>query len=317
MKKLNIIILSICLGISAVSCKKEKFEPETPSIAVQKQPIDQLFEDYLDSKVQSFTVGANTATTITGEQGTVITLSGSNFLDASGNPLTGNVTIDLVEIYFVKDMILTNKRTLAQTGTNQYEMLSSGGEFFINVTQNGAPVTIGTLLSVTTKSVFNPVWEMELFSGSTNVRGDVTWNAFDTVTFVQDTISVAYNFPFDNSFNWINCDYFWSYPQPQTDVSIVTPSGCDNSNTKVFLAFTDEESVASLNALNENVFSTGSYYSLPEGLSLYVVVIKEENGQISYAIEQTTITTNHEVTIPGLLNVASMQELETILESIL
>ena len=159
MKILNFVIVGLVVGIGLVSCKKDNIEPN----GAQSYPIDDFFKEYLNSKKQVFSVDANTSTTLTAQEGTQIWLSGSNFTDGAGNALSGNVQIELVEIYSVTDMILTNKCTMANAGNGQLAMLSSGGEFYVNVTQNGNPVTIAEPLNISTKPVETVNSLMELF----------------------------------------------------------------------------------------------------------------------------------------------------------
>ena len=152
------ILLGGMLVLVFASCKKHETvpAPENPTQAVE---ISQLQQEYVANHTQSFTVDANSIYTITGEKGTELYLDGTNFTDLNGNTLTGNVTIQLVEIYSPIDMVLMNKVTLGNNN-GQNSLLSSGGEFKITVTQNGNPIRIENDIQITTapRKTFHLTW---------------------------------------------------------------------------------------------------------------------------------------------------------------
>ncbi|MFT5779934.1 MAG: hypothetical protein ACI837_002894 [Crocinitomicaceae bacterium] len=319
MKRINLLLGGLLIGVSVMSCKKAEVIPTPIYEGTEAQTISDVMNTYLEDQAQNFTVDANVATEVQGNQGTRIILSGNNFTDAGGNPLTGMVDIELIEIYKQSAMILANKVTVADVGGTN-ETISSGGEFRITITQGGMPVTIANELTVVTALATLGLGNMELFGGTLDVDGDIIWNAVDTVTVILDfpVTQGWYAFLFDGSYSWVNCDYFWLATGPKTSVTIHVPAICDENNSRLYMAFASENAVAGLtfNELSGN-FETGLYYSLPEGLTPYFVLVVEDSGQLKYSIHQSTIVTNHDETITTLTDVGSMAELEVILDAIL
>lgn len=317
MKFKNIALMTLAFGMIATSCKKEEVVPQPDPVVEPSTNVNQRFDNFLEDKEQNFSVDANTAMTIYGNEGTSIILSGNNFSDAAGNPLSGNVDIKLVEIYKKSDMVLTNKTTLGEQGAGLSQLIS-GGEFYIEVTQSGVPVTVPNALEVQTKTTTTPDFNMNLFNGNVGTDGDITWQeSIDSVTVDTDSTqgNWFYSFPYGDSIGWINCDYFWNNPAPQTDVIVNTPSHCDETNTNVYVVFQTENAAANLYHETGSTFGTGSWYTLPEGLDVYFVVVTDDGGQLQYGIQSATIGTNHVENFASLTNVGSMTDLEAILDT--
>lgn len=274
------------------SCNKnETIEGPNPTIEpAQVSEIAQLQKDYIVDKTQHFFADANTAATLTGNLGTQIILSGINFTDQNGNQLSGNVDVSLVEIYSPVDMILMNKTTVGVNNGAQ-GILTSGGEFSIEVTQNGNPVKIANDIQVITapSNSFNS--SMSLFGANEDAQGGVLWDPL-SAPLVLDTSTFSYVFDVDTDYQWVNCDYFWSFTGNQTEVILDLPAGFDNSNTMVYAAFPSENAASQLSYIVGSQFGTVSSYSLPLGLNVTYVVLSSQNGQISYAVETSTVAPN-------------------------
>lgn len=306
------------LALAVTSCKKEENDTPDSPVVNNTTNINQVFQDYLNSKTQSFTVDAATPNTIIGNQGTTIYLSGNNFGDVSGNPISGNVDIELVEVYNKSDMVLLNKTTLYSDGGTTAPLIS-GGEFYISASQNGQELTVINPINVSTAATNTPNWNMQMFDGVVDNDGVIVWQnpTNDSVTVAVDsTQGFYYDFSFDGDYNWVNCDYFMNTGGPQTSVTVNVPSICDDQNTIVHLVFVNENGVTSLYNYSNHTFSTGSYYTLPEGMDVYFLVITDDNGQLKYAVQNNTLTTNHVETISSLTDVNSLAELDVILSGI-
>ena len=74
---------------------------------------------------------------ITTEAGNKVNFPSNAFVDASGNPVKGNVEVSITEITNIGDMILSGMMTNSDEGP-----LSSQGEFNITVAQNGIEVDL-------------------------------------------------------------------------------------------------------------------------------------------------------------------------------
>jgi len=320
MKSHSIFIAILLFASIAVSCKKDKDNPTnggnpTPTT----NSPDNLSKNYIDGIRQYFTVDASTPQTIVGNQGTKIFLSGTNFTDGSGNPLSGNVTVELVEIYKKSAMVTGNKVTLGSIGSNA-GILVSGGEFYLSFKQNGSLVNVVQAVTVRTQDVAVPDFNMALFEGEENANGDILWTETTDSLMIIDPIQGAggyYQFLFGESFGWINCDYFYNNPATPTNVTINLPTECTGTNTNAFMVFTTINAVTSMPMYTINSFNLGSYYTVPIGTQVRFVVVSEIGGQLKYAVtDNTAITLNHVETVTTLTNVSSMSALESLLDGI-
>ena len=256
MKKRN-LLLSMALGAMVVlaSCKKDLKEPSPsgpsiPNVTNTENKAAALLNEYFESQKQVISVDVSNTYYFQGQKGTMFYLNGNNFEDGNGNPVTGIVDITLVENYSKLDMIMTNKVTLAKSG-NGTELLVSGGEFYMEIAQNGNLLEVVNPIQVITSPVesASPM-SMQLFDGETDTEGNILWTANnDTITAIQDTTGTGggqggpnvYSYAYDwtDSMSWINCDYFYGVPGPMTGVELNVPSGYDNTNTMMFMVLTN------------------------------------------------------------------------------
>lgn len=89
--------------------------------------------DQIAPPIQTFTLNANTGGMITAQKGTTIEFPPNAFIDPMGNMVSGNVTVTIIEVLTEADMITSGIYPVNTNG----DMLSSGGEIYINVTQDG------------------------------------------------------------------------------------------------------------------------------------------------------------------------------------
>jgi hypothetical protein len=290
MKKLLFSAAAIVI-LATTSCKKDPVVP-TPQNPVVTPPIADLFASNLENAKQSFTINASQTSTITGANGTNITIYANSLRTATGASVSGNVNIELVEALEIGDMIWFNTQTL---GNNNGTMmpLVSGGQLWINATQSGQQLQLapwGSNVQVPTTS-FDP--SMELFFGSTDSSGNVVWTPADSsaIGFGQDSSGTYYDFPND-SVGWINCDYFYNTGGAQTVVDVTVPSGYDASNTMVWIVFPSINSVTGVYSYSSGVFST-NYYTLPVGMNVTIVALRQDGSNFYSAFATTTITNLH------------------------
>jgi hypothetical protein len=291
MKHLIVAMALIALTIGA--CKKQS--STTPQGTSNVKGI------FAQTQVQSqsFTINASQYGTLRGSKGTVIQYSPGSLLHQNGTPVTGNVNIELKEIYSVGDMILSNATT-----TSNGRKLQSGGEIYLTATQGGEKLRIdhGNPLIVGFPTN-NPVSGMELFRGQfihvDSIAQDSILN-WDTTAVqgqvVMDSISgssgVFYQFPLD-SFGWSNCDRFYSNTGG-TAVRIQSNGVYTNHNTAVYMIFNTEHTAASAD-LYDSASHTFGFHSdghTPLGLSVTIVAISEINGSYFSSIVPTTTTAN-------------------------
>lgn len=289
---LSLLLVLPILGLLS-SCEKEQNNKVT--LSQSTNTIDKI-ESFLSSNapvIQTFQLNTGTYNTITGTEGTSITIPNNAFVDANGNPVTGNVTFELQEVFSPANMIFTGKMTSSGGKT-----LASGGELYINATQGGNDLQLASGKSLDfSVPTCNYDSQMNLFVGNGGEGDNFDWtpSSSSIVYQCQDSINPCktnYCFNFTNLFNWINCDYFANDPRPLTEVEIQIPSGYNQLNTQVYTY------IPSINSITRTTFQNGSFwikggYKLPVGLAVTFVGLHHDGQNLAYSIQNATIINNH------------------------
>lgn len=266
---------------SLMSCKKTETTQNLPTA----QSLKNLFDANLNSIKQTATFDAATTFTFTSAQGTQITIDGT-CLRKNGNPVTGNVDLEFIELYDRATMAMTNKPTIGINTSGEEEVLESGGEFYVNVTQGGValtttcyiPIEVPTSITGGTKANMQP------FNGIVDANGKLTWEVAPGQDFYVRTNPDKYASVL-SSFGWFNCDRFYNDPRPKTHITVLIPTGYTNAST-VFLS--TDAVPNSLGGIG------GSKY--PIGLACKIIFVTEDNGNFRYAIKPMTLTADQHVT---------------------
>ncbi|MGB0933298.1 MAG: hypothetical protein ACPGU5_03390 [Lishizhenia sp.] len=302
-KNITLLLSGVLLAFTA--CKKEDDavspivpEPVVGAIQADGALLSNFFSVNNSTATQSFTIDATTPMSITGNKGTVIQFFGNSFQDASGNLVSGNIDVDLIEIYEKVDMLLLNKQTLGDNN-GMLSPLISGGEFKITASQNGNDVSLipGYNYNMMVQAPNGVDQNMQIFYQSSATADTLTWAQADS-SLLFGTNGV-YNGYFD-SLGWVNCDYFMSQTGPQTSVSVDLPAGLNNTNCSVFISFDGLNSLTSIYNYSNGLFNTGSWYTLPVGLDVHFIALAFINNTPHVAIVPATITNNHLETITAL-----------------
>jgi len=289
-----LLIPAACFTFSACNKEDKVLDPGNNIMT-----INSLFAN-LKSLPQTFTVTAGTTQSIRGSKGTILTFHPQSFKNASGNIISGGtVTIELTEMYKPGEMIAN--RVTTTTMSNQ--ALTSGGCINLKASINGHEV-FATSYSLAFRQDGFSDQPMGLFTGTqvtdetgTNIKwNDDMTNPVERTEKVDSTQQYYYLFDSCTSFNWINCDHFYSAPDPKTDIKVVMP---DNSytrnNTQVFVIFPEINSVTTMysydNATNTFSFGYPSYY-LPVGTTVNILVLGAKNNSYFMAYQQGVVLTN-------------------------
>lgn len=133
------------------------------------QDHGQLFSSD-DLENQEFYITSDADTTLTGKNGTVLTIEKESFVDQTGNPVTGKIKISFKECLSKLDMILGNMTT-----TSNGEPLESGGMIYVNATSNKEQLMIADSKSIGVSVPAQTVMEnMQLFEGVKTENG-IDW----------------------------------------------------------------------------------------------------------------------------------------------
>jgi hypothetical protein len=308
---MKISILGLAL-IALTACKKETpktvdvIQPGTsnPVLATNAE-LKAFYANNLNAATQSFVIDAAAPNLITGSKGTKLQFSPNSFETMSGQSVTGNVTITMVEIFSKADMIMMNKPTMGKLPSGGLGALISGGEMKITASQNGQTLRLkpgfNYDLQVPAAGGVDP--NMGLFYGE-NGNDTLVWTAADSAIFTGQGNTY---FTFPDSLNWINCDYFNSNPNPKTVVQVQVPAGFNGTNCSVFISFDGLNSLTAFYNYSNGVFTTFPSYQLPTTLPVHFIVMAIINGNPHVAIVPSTIVNNHLEVIPALTQMTPAQ----------
>lgn len=281
--------------------------PENPVTRPTAQQFNALQDSALENLKQEFTFdGTASITTLTSAKGVQITIYGG-CLTKNGMPVTGNVELEYVELFDRGSMLATNKPTMGLMPNGDKALLISGGEFYINATQNGEQLemTCGLQLMVPANLTGTQDNGMTLWFGGVDANGDLTWDEVnnDEPGTGQGEAGVGGEggnyYCYFNHFGWTNIDRFYNDPRPKTTIYVDVPEGFDNTNSAVFIAYVGEtNALANLDTYDPITELFSEHYGLiPIGLECYVIFVSENDGEWTYAIKPVTIVADQIITI--------------------
>ena len=133
--------------------------------------IEDLENTLKDRTTTSVTIDPNRQNVVTGKDGTKILIDPNSFVDANGNPITEEITIELTEALNYDAFISHNLATLSGG-----KLLVSGGMFQINATTgSGQPVQLNQDKNMTvTVPAATQQEGMELFTSDQGLNWDQT-----------------------------------------------------------------------------------------------------------------------------------------------
>lgn len=240
-----IIISMVLMALSSCDDSENPAKPKPDAAALQA-----LTDENILAQTKHFTVDATAIGKIEGNQGTIIQFSANAFLTQAGGAVTGNVDIELIEIYSRSSMLLTQKATIGKKDDGTKAMLISGGEFYVNATQGGnilKPAS-GYSIIVPTNNTGGPDPEMNMFNGVVECERDtckLVWEEQKDrkieIGEFQDAGGVfsAY-YAFQSKFGWTNIDRWYNDPRTKTTIFVEVPEGFDNTNCAVYIVYDGE-----------------------------------------------------------------------------
>lgn len=275
------LVMIAFASLSFFACKKKTTTTTPTDTPPTAAAFSKLMDDGYNSLVQTATFDAsNTAYTYTSPKGTTVTIDGS-CLRKNGSAVTGQVTLEFYEAFERKDMIVANKPTMGKTGSGTYELLESGGQFYVAVKQNGTALTSNCSVMITTPASNSGGIKtgMSAFDGKMTDNG-LTWEPATTWEVIPDGRKGKYNISVPG-FGWYNCDKFYSDTRPKTSLTLNVPTGYANVSSVFILAKSMPNSLG------------GAYGKWPVGLECYLIFVTEKDGQYRWITKETTLVNNH------------------------
>lgn len=290
--------------------------PETPEAPTAAE-FNALHEEALENLKQEFTFDASlSVVTFTSEKGVQISLYPA-CLTKNGVAVTGSVDLEYIEVFNRGNMLTASKPTMGLTPSGEKGLLISGGEFYINATQDGVQLEMGCgmQLMVPTNLTGGQDNDMTIWFGTEDENGNVVWDEVnpDNPQGQQEAGVGAEGgnyYCYFNHFGWTNIDRFYSDPRPKTTIYVDVPEGYDDTNSKVFVAYVGEtNALALLDVYDEDTELFSEHYGqIPIGLECYVIFVSEQDGEWVYAIKPVTIVADQIIVIDDA-------ELDTITEA--
>lgn len=255
-----------------------------------------------------------------------ITLDGTK-LRLNGKPVTGDVTIEYMEVFNAADMITANVATMGlldEGGENgdAAAPLESGGAIYVNITQEGQNLDNGTpyQVEVPTEATGGGEEGMIEWTGEKDEEGDMNWTK-DKDEDGSDKEVTEENGKYKlnlERFGWCNIDKFAQFANgaPLTDFYVDVPQGYNNGNCKVYLIYQGVQNMAGQMDHYDpatQLFSTSSAY-MPVGINLHVIFLSGSAGSYQIAVKTVTVSANQTLVInPGDINPATPADVTNII----
>lgn len=260
------------------------FLPLLTIISCQKQSqktIYDLSEQFREDITQRFTFQADDeAQEFITKEDIVIQIDPAK-IRVDGVQPSGQMTLEFIAIYDKGTMALANRPTMGINEFNEQAMMVSGGEYYVNVTNDDRKATINSLysLNIPYENVEADMNKMKLYQGVSLSNNNLSWVDYNSST-DGTGISISdggYYHIYLDQFTWINCDYFYDNPYEKTSI------GAD---------LTDSESMffLSIDSMPNTLASLKGEY--PIGIKAHLICIAENNDEYSYLIEPITIERN-------------------------
>ncbi|MBC3758328.1 hypothetical protein H7U19_07930 [Hyunsoonleella sp. SJ7] len=286
------------------------------------EDFNELKDTALENLTQNFTFNADDGNiNLTSDKGVEIYIN-ANCLTLNGNSVTGEVKLEFVELFDKGNMLVTNKPTMGTLPNGDKALLISGGEFYVNATQNGEVLetTCGFQMSIPADLTGGPDNAMTLWEGIIDANGNLAWDEEEENTGQGGVFAEGEQYyGFFQQFGWSNVDRFYNDPRPKTIILVDVPDGYDNTNSSVFISYDGEDTgLANLDTYDSNTGMFSEHYGqIPIGLECHIIFATEEGDNWKYAIKAVTIAENGVITITeGEMAIATEAQLTVIINNL-
>ena len=327
LKHITGALLLIAILFTNVSCNKSDVKDDDCDGLCEiatAEDFNNIKDAALEGLTQNFQFNAEDGNiTLTSNKGVTIYIN-TACLTLNGNAVTGMIDLEFVELFEKGNMLTTNKPTMGILPNGDQALLISGGEFFIEASQNGSVLetSCDIQLGIPTALTGGIDNTMTLWDGIIDDNGNLAWaeNKRDG-TNNQGGVFAEGNeyYAFLGTFGWSNVDRFYNDERPKTTILVDVPEGYNNTNCAVYLSYDGEDTgLANLDTYDAtNGFFSEHYGQIPIGLACHVIFVSEANGNWKYAIKAVTIEANDIITFTeNETDVVTESQLTTIINGL-
>ncbi|WP_044400445.1 hypothetical protein [Lacinutrix sp. Hel_I_90] len=265
------------------------------------QEFSNIKAQALENQTQTFQFDGNDGNiTLTSDHGVQININ-TTCLTRNGNVVTGTIDLEYVELFEKGNMLTTNKPTMGVLPNGDKALLLSGGEFFLEASQNGTALetSCDIQLVVPTSLTGGADAAMTLWEGTIDADDNLDWDRVgDAAGQGGVFVEGGEYYAFLGQFGWSNIDRFYNDPRPKTLIKAQAPVGYNFTNSAIYLSYDGEDSgLASLDTYDGtlNLFSE-HYGQIPIGLECHVIFATEDNGLWRYTVKAVTIIADDIIT---------------------
>ncbi len=264
------------------SCKKSSSNTGT-DIPTDATKFNALMDAGFKSLLQTATFDAsNTSYVYTSPKGTAVFIDGS-CLRKNGNAVTGTVKLEFFEAYEFSDMIIANKAVMGLNSSGKLEPLITGGQYYINVSQDGVNLTTNCSVSIETSANHTGGYDSEMVGWTGYFdKGNLLWKEDPQVAIngAKGEVGSFYNIEIPG-FGWFNCDKFMGDSRPKTDLNVTVPS-----------SYVDASYVYVIIKGEPYTMGLASYGQWPIGAELYLIFVTESSGNYKWEMKEITVQNN-------------------------
>jgi len=275
------------------------------------EEFEELARQAREDLVQVFTRDADAIGVIEGAEGTILSFPYAHSLShEGGGPVYGDIDIELLEIFDKGSMLVTDMPAVGLNPYGEIAQLISGGEHFVNATQEGEQLELHMpfVLTAPVSEDEEDAEAMGLFraEGEAGLEDDVLWieqepNPDEFGVVREDDpngggmMAATEYWTLSSQFGWTNIDRWYADPRPKTTIHVDVPDGWDDTNCAVYLSYDGEPTALAgfdMYDVDAELF-TEHYGLIPIGLEVHVILVTENDGLWSYAILGETIVEDH------------------------
>lgn len=231
MKKQSLAALFATVTMFFAACSKNDAPPPANPVQDTRDLLEKI-----GPQVQSFSFKANDLPKTISLKGGIKVTFPAGSLTMNGNAVTGDITVDAVELLKRSDIILFGANTNHISGAP----LQSDGSFLLDVKANGQKVDQQLQVPIRVEVPAKRDGATQLWIGVDSVQGNqFAWQQPRQGAGQMEAKMDEGKFAFDfGRLGWVNCDIFWSWSNPKTTMKVSVPN--NPGSMASFRAFSGE-----------------------------------------------------------------------------